>query len=107
MPEKEVLNAIKLGEFSKSIIDQPKVAVIMTQHWCPQWLSMKSYIDDIEDVEIFVIVYDQEDYTKKFMELKENKFGNDLIPYVRFYKKGKLIGESNYISKEEFIGFFN
>jgi len=38
-----------------------------------------------------------------FMEFKENIFNNREIPYVRYYKNGKLTGESNYVSLEGFV----
>jgi len=39
------------------------------------------------------------------MTFKENAFGNDQVPYVRYYRDGKLAHESNYIDKGGFLRF--
>ena len=86
-----------------------KVAVIATQDWCPQWLFMKSWLKSIEDegIKAFYICYNRKPYFQSFMEMKENHWENDLVPYVRYYKKGELIDESNYVSKLSFLANFN
>ncbi|MDC7227588.1 MAG: hypothetical protein PQJ61_12555 [Spirochaetales bacterium] len=81
-----------------------KVAVILTQNWCPQWIIMKKYLPEIDsDIKIFYQCYNIKPYSYKLMKVKETVLGNDLIPYVRYYKNGKLTAETNYVNKEEFM----
>lgn len=105
--KEQALAAIENGEFEKSIIaSKSSVVIILTQDWCPQWLDMKSWIYDLEidsDVDLYELEYNTTDYAEDFMKFKENNFGNDYVPYLRFYKQGILVKETNYIGKQEFI----
>lgn len=102
----QVFNAIEKGEFEKDIVlSKYLVVVVMTQDWCPQWINMKNWIYDLEtnkDVDVYELIYNKTGYFYKFMNFKENVWGNSDIPYLRFYKNGKLAKQTNYISKEEF-----
>lgn len=85
-----------------------KVAVIFTQNWCPQWPAMKKWLPQVTDkVQVFYICYNLKNYSYKIMKVKESIFENDLIPYVRYYKDGQLLGDSNYVEKESFLSAFN
>ena len=102
--------AIEKKEFGDDIISSAgKVAVIMTQDWCPQWHSMDRYIGKLStenlDVDIYEIVYNKENYYKDFMKFKEIVFKNFSIPYVRYYLNGVFTGESNYMSKNKFLKY--
>jgi hypothetical protein len=106
-----IFETIKNGEFGKEIIDSRKnTAVIMTQDWCHQWKMMNGWIgtlsDDIE-LDIYLIIYNKEDYYEEFMSFKEEVFGNYEIPYIRYYVDGVLVQESNYVPKDSFLNFFN
>ena len=81
----------------------------MTQDWCPQWKRMKNWVSDMSDdvnVKFYEIIYNKEKYFNDFRVFKENTWKNGLIPYVRYYVNGELKGESNYVSKEGFMQFF-
>jgi hypothetical protein len=80
---------------------------VLTQNWCPQWVAMKFWLPKIdEDIKIFYQCYNIKAYSYKLMKVKETSFVNDLIPYVRYYQNGKLINETNYVGKEEFLSYY-
>lgn len=84
-----------------------RVAVVLTQNWCPQWVAMKLWLPKIDDdIKIFYQCYNVKPYSYKLMKVKETAFGNDLIPYLRYYKKGKLIKETNYVGRNEFLSYY-
>lgn len=85
-----------------------KVAVIMTQDWCPQWGFMKNWLSGMKDhgIAVYYLPYNRKPYFKDFMETKEREFGNDLVPYVRYYINGRFTGDSNYVSRELFLSRF-
>lgn len=105
--KKQALNAIETGEFGNDILlSKDIVVVIMTQNWCPQWIYMKNWIYGVKierEINVYELVYNKTDFFHEFMDFKENKWRNYDVPYLRFYKGGRLIKESNYINKEEFI----
>lgn len=104
--KEQALQAIQKGEFDTSIIaSAPVVAVILTQDWCPQWQDMKSWVYDIQcdiNTDVYELEYNKEDYFQEFKNFKENDLGNENIPYLRFYKDGVYVKDTNYIGKNEF-----
>ncbi|MCX7920541.1 MAG: hypothetical protein N3B21_00745 [Clostridia bacterium] len=104
--KKQCLYAIEHGEFSDDVIkSKDKVVVIMTQDWCPQWQNMQSWVyglDIADDIDVYELIYNKVDYRDDFMKLKESKWRNDQIPYLRYYRDGKLFKETNYVSAEKF-----
>lgn len=109
----QIGQVIRQGDFGEDILtSREHVAVIMTQNWCSQWLYMRNWLDELYlnekdmEIDIYEIIYNTKDYYEDFMNFKERVYKNDLIPYVRYYKKGKFIGESNYIYKEDFLNLF-
>lgn len=105
--------AIAEGDFSKEIIrSAPFVAVILTQSWCPQWVFMRSWLGklskEVGDMELAVYEaeYDRLPIFNEFRNFKEATFNNWEVPYVRYYKEGELIGESNFVSVMSFLDFF-
>ncbi len=99
----QALDAITNGEFGNDIIGtSEKVAVILTQSWCPQWYAMKLFAADFSGAEIYFLEYDRTNFFDEFRRFKEQVLGNDQIPYVRYYSDGVLIAESNYVSAETF-----
>src|ERR1017187_9214495 len=75
------------GEFPESVrLAAPKVVVIMTQDWCGQWANMTAYLPDFE----------------RIMSFKEDVFDNQQVPYVRFYRDGKLVRQSNWLPRGSF-----
>jgi hypothetical protein len=107
----DCLGLLENGEFAQRLVGvADAVAIVLTQSWCPQWTWMRSYLAEIppgEGREIFWVEYDLEDFFEPFMKLKENVFGNDQVPYVRYYRGGKLVAESNYIDKGGFLRFLS
>lgn len=104
--------AVCHGEFAIDVIaSKPYVAIILTQEWCPQWTAMKYWLHKLNetelcDLDIYEFVYSDSKLFESFMRFKEIKWGNDLIPYVRYYEKGKLFANSNYVSKQAFFEYF-
>ena len=111
LTKEQALFAIKNGEFSDNVISSKnKVVVIMTQNWCPQWASMYSWIYSLEldiDIDIYELIYNKADYFHEFMAHKENVWQNYDVPYLRFYKNGKLYTESNYINQKNVLSILN
>ncbi len=103
------------GDFPDSVRSSNRnVAIILTQDWCSQWTAMRRWLGDLEreqpegspDVDVYELEYNRTVYGNEFMRFKETVFGNSLVPYVRFYRDGRLVGESNYIDKRGFLSFF-
>jgi len=85
------------------------VAVVLTQSWCPQWAAMDAYLDrwartEPEDntIHVYHLEYDRLPFFSQFLSWKENTFRNYDIPYVRFYREGNFVGDSNYIDLPQF-----
>lgn len=104
--KEQALNAISKGEFENSILlSKQRVVVVLTQDWCPQWHDMKNWIyrhETGQDIDIYELEYNRVDYFNDFMNFKESHWGNYSVPYMRFYKDGVLIRETNYISEGQF-----
>ena len=99
----QALACVTDQEFGSDICGSDRnVAVILTKSWCPQWLAMKAYLANFDGVEIYFLEYDLAGYGDRFRHFKETVFGNDQIPYVRYYRDGQLTGVSNAVSEDEF-----
>jgi len=92
------------GEFSEKVRNRSDtVVVLMSQDWCPQWAAMKAYLGGfVAEADIFVLLYNRHRQFGRILDFKENRFGNDEIPYLRYYSKGKLVAESAYIRRDAF-----
>lgn len=101
----QAFHAIETGEFGADIIaSNERVAVLLTQDWCSQWASMKNWIYSLDrDFCLYELVYNRVPYFNEFRIFKETRWKNGQIPYVRYYRGGKLVGESNYVPQEEFL----
>jgi hypothetical protein len=103
--------AMENGEFPTGIIaSAPRVAVILTQDWCPQWTSMETWLErgswnsgNLQEIRIYALIYNRVPYFNRFLSFKETVWNNWLIPYVRYYRNGTLMDESNYVSQREFF----
>lgn len=99
----QALEAVRQGGFGNEIINSSdRVAVILTQSWCPQWHAMKSFVANFNGADIWLLEYDLTDYFDSFRRFKEQVLGNDQIPYVRYYADGVLKAESNAVSEQMF-----
>lgn len=99
------LHAIKTHEFPDTLINtRPYVALILTQSWCPQWSWMRDYLSPVsrDDTALYFLEYDHEPFFQDFMSLKEQVWGNAHIPYVRYYRNGRLVATGNYTGKSGF-----
>lgn len=107
LTEPECRAAILAGEFSTELRSSaPRVAIVLTQSWCPQWTWMKGYLPDISsspDVAVLWVEYDREAFFEDFLPFKEDVLGNREIPYVRYYRDGAFLRSSNYIDKGGFL----
>jgi hypothetical protein len=107
LSEAECLSCMQEGDFPASVrCAAPKVAVVLTQSWCPQWQRMKSFIQSEAlpaDWAVFYLEYDGEDFFQEFLAFKEGSFGNDQVPYVRYYATGELSSTSNYADRHDFL----
>jgi len=106
---------MKHGEFDRDVIAAaPNVAVLLSQDWCPQYSALEKHLNDLATrpepghpaVAVFELLYNLVDYFESFMRFKETSWRNYEIPYVRYYRDGKLVGESNYVGPERFLSFF-
>jgi hypothetical protein len=92
------------GEFPESVrLAAPKVVVVMTQDWCGQWATMAAYLPDFtEQAAIFTVEYNLLPDFERIMRFKEDVFNNHHVPYVRFYRDGKLARQSNWVPRASF-----
>ena len=102
--ESELDYLFENGEFPASVIARSeKVVVLMSQDWCPQWPAMQSYLSGFTGgMSIFVLLYNLHPRFGKIRNFKENTFRNHAVPYLRYYRRGVLVGESNYLNKAGF-----
>jgi hypothetical protein len=102
---KDQLDALlREGEFPESVrLAAPKVVVVMTQDWCGQWANMKAYLPDFaEQAAIFTVEYNLLPDFERIMSFKEDVLDNQQVPYVRFYRDGKLVRQSNWVPRAAF-----
>ena len=102
--------AMRSGEFDPSVCAAaPRVAVVLSQDWCGQWLAMDQYLREMaarpmeQDLVVFHLLYNHLGFFQEFLRFKEEVLGNDAIPYVRYYRDGALIAQSNYVSEQQFL----
>jgi hypothetical protein len=107
LTREDCLELVEKGEFgAKTLGAAERVAIVLTQSWCPQWAWMRSYLAELppdQGREVFWVEYDLEDFFEPFMEFKESVFKNDQVPYVRYYRHGLFEAESNFIDKGGFL----
>jgi glutaredoxin len=99
----ECTTAIEKGDFD---LPEETGALILTQSWCPQWTAMKNCLEQADktgNITILYVEYDKEQFFQEFMKFKEETYGNREIPYVRYFKNGVFLGDSNYVSLEGFL----
>ena len=107
LTEPECRAAMAAGEFSPELRGAaPRVAIVLTQSWCPQWMWMRNYLPEISgspDVAVLWVEYDRESFFDDFLPFKEDVLGNREVPYVRYYRDGVFLRSSNYIDKNGFL----
>jgi hypothetical protein len=102
--------AMRQGEFDEGVRGaSPLVAVVLTQDWCGQWAAMDGYLAEMVgrhpelELTVFQLEYNRVDYFQDFLRFKEQVLGNAVIPYVRYYRDARLVGQSNYVSERQFL----
>jgi hypothetical protein len=107
LTESQCKAAMAAGEFESGLRgSEPRVAIILTQGWCPQWTMMKSWLPAVSEspgMAIYYVEYDNEPFYEAFMAFKEDGFGNREIPYIRYYRDGDFLKASNYLDKASFL----
>jgi hypothetical protein len=103
--------AVRTGEFGSDVTaSRQKVAVVMTQDWCSDWMRMESWLRNTvgcdDDLDIYLVVYNKLDCFQDFLRLKENQWRNDQIPYVRYYENGSLFQVTNAVPRDVFFRIF-
>ena len=107
--------AMRQGEFDDSVLGAAaNVAVVLSQDWCGQWVDMDRWLGELAraprsehpGVVVFHLLYNREAFFQEFMQFKEDVLGNDLVPYVRYYRGGRLVGQSNHVSALRFLSWF-
>ena len=100
---------VREGDFPESVrLAAPKVVVIMTQDWCPQWRDMEAYLPDFaEQAAIFTVAYNLLPDFERIMNFKERVLKNRQVPYVRYYQDGKLVLDMNWMSRARFAAMLS
>ncbi len=115
LTEEHVQRVIDYGELPDEVLkERSNVAVILTQGWCPQWKAMDVWLTAAQnnaepqeyELSVRCFVYDKSPLFKQFRRFKEKTWGNHHVPYVRYYKDGKLVDETNYVPAQEFFSRF-
>jgi hypothetical protein len=105
-------HAMQHGEFDETVTGSaPQVAVVLSQDWCPQWTAMDRYLEELAERSaagepqpvVYHLLYNRVDYFRQFLAFKEGVWGNALIPYVRYYRDGRLIRETNFVLARQFL----
>lgn len=108
--------AVENKEFAHEILtSSSKVAIVLSQSWCPWYSRLKSWMSGVEkdaeyasqDLDIYEFIYDETTLKGKFISLKENKWKNGTIPYIRYYVNGSFVRDTNFVDKEDFFTQFN
>jgi hypothetical protein len=107
LTEAQCRAAMADGEFGSEVTASAEtVIVVLTQSWCPQWAAMSATLASLPDrpgLRAFFLEYDREPFFEDFMTFKEQTLGNDLIPYVRYYRGGSLARTSNFLDKASLL----
>ena len=95
------------GEFGPDVTGAAELVIVaLPQSWCPQWAAMSAMLASLPErpsLRAFYVEYDREPFFEDFMTFKEKTFGNDLIPYLRYYRGGSLARTSNFLDKASLL----
>ena len=114
LPEEAVSRFMADGELPAEIIGAAaRVAVVLTQSWCPQWLFVRAFLqrpDGLgpsgDGLTAFFLEYDRMPYFPAFLRFKESVLGNDQVPYIRYYRESRLVAESYFVTRDSFLAAF-
>ncbi len=106
LTEDQCRAAIKNGDFAEGLRTSAQtVVIVLTQSWCPQWTRIRPWLEDFsaeKNSACYYVEYDREPFFDDFRSFKEGVYCNDQVPYLRYYRDGKLVKESNYVDKATF-----
>lgn len=98
--------AMRDGDFSPELLGGADTVVLaLTQSWCPQWTRMRPWLEELAAdpaVTCHYVEYDLEPFFEDFRAFKESVYRNEEVPYYRYYRKGLLVKESNYLDRASF-----
>lgn len=88
------------------------VLTIFTQDWCKDWEMLNREIEKNlnttqYDITIFLSAYNHSKHFDNFRDFKETHWANNFIPYLRYYKNGELIKETNQLPLMRVLKTFN
>lgn len=88
------------------------VLVVFTQTWCSDWKDMdkdlmENHATDEIDINVYTLEYNKSLLFEPFREFKENVWNSHLIPYLRYYKNGVLLWETNHLPFTDIVNRFN
>ena len=108
MSEEEITAMLAEGDIPRSLRETaPRVVVILTQQWCPQWKEMARWLPEFADrAHLRFVAYDLHPRFETIMTFKEDTFDNRYIPYLRVYWQGALVGEGNWMPRRTFETLF-
>lgn len=101
------------NDIESSIINATEnVLVVFTQTWCSDWKDMNQELIDSKeaneiDINVYTLEYNRSLLFEPFREFKENIWNSHLIPYLRFYKNGVLLWETNHLPFTDIVTRFN
>ena len=110
--EKEMQNIIGTKEVSDDIKKSAEnVIAIFTQDWCGDWKGLDRELKANEekspiDITIYICMYNQTSLYEPFMNFKETVWNNGLIPYLRYYKNGSFVKDTNHLPFQRLIKAF-
>lgn len=108
--DSELTDIIAEGDIPESLRTSSTMA-IFTQDWCPDWLQMRPWIEELktksqQSGNLCIGVYNTANCSEEFQSFKEEQWENGLIPYIRMYQNGELVEETNHIGRNAFFAFF-
>jgi hypothetical protein len=115
IPEESIRKAMDEGDFGPEIREAaPRTAVVLTQSWCPQWTAMQRGFDRLGKkgepadghLKIWTLEYDRHPDFERIRRFKEEHFGSRNIPYVRYYRDGEYLGNSNFVTGRKLLRQF-
>lgn len=112
MTDEQMLETVENKELPQSLLSKSKnVIAVFTQDWCPDWHGVEKDLKKNEnysdDIVVYVAIYNTSKHSESIMNFKETVWNNALIPYIRCYKDGVLVKESNAMAFERIVRAFN
>ena len=115
IPEESVQNLLQRGEFDSEIRESAVyTAVVLTQSWCPQWTMLQRGFERLAEkgepeearLKVWTLEYDRHPDFETIRRFKEEQFGNREVPYIRYYRNGNFLGDSNFVSWKKLLSRF-